>query len=118
MDNKLSTGPTDDINSSGDLDFQQAAFDLDYSTYADVSSPSNSTIVDALCGQGNYLGGSDFVIAVVSDNGHEHFVVITGQRFNPATNLCDFTIADPASYPQNTFLSQYGGASEIRILTQ
>jgi hypothetical protein len=106
----------DDINpTTRDLDIQQAAADLGY-TYEPVLNPLSSDIVDALCGQGKYPG-SNYVIAEVSYLGDTHFVMITGQKLNPLTKQCDFTIADPAK-ADHSFLSDYGSATDIRVLAK
>jgi hypothetical protein len=115
MDSELSKAPSKIDLTSMDLNFPKAANFLEFS-YSDVSSPTSSDIVDALCGQGNYPG-SNYVIAVVLSSGHDHYVVVTGQKINPLTGRCDFTIADPAK-ANNLFLSDYGGTSDIRILSK
>ena len=75
-------------------------------------------ILDALCGTPTgKFPGSNYVIAEVAHQGHQHFVVITGQALNLGGE-CDFTIADPAS-ANFTFLSLYdGGAVSIRVFTK
>jgi hypothetical protein len=114
MDSNLSTDGDIDLTTR-DLNFKDAASDLKLS-YKEVQNAVDSDIIDALCGQGNYPG-SNFVIAEVLVSGNTHFVVVTGQKLNPSTNQCDFTIADPAK-ADNLFLSDYGGTSDIRVLTK
>jgi hypothetical protein len=115
MDSKLSAAPSKIDPTTMDLNFPKAANYLGYS-YSDVPSPTAADIVDALCGQGDYPS-SNFVIAEVLISGSTHFVVVTGQKLNPSTSLCDFTIADPAK-ANKQFLSNYGGTSDIRVLTK
>jgi hypothetical protein len=111
LNTELSNPPTVDINSSGGLDLKQAAQDLKFN-YQISYSTAATAIVDALCDTRNSI------IAEVPHYGHSHFVVVTGQTINPATHNCDFSIADPASNPQNNFLSQYGSVTSLRILTK
>lgn len=112
MDTTMTAHPSPPaIDSSGGLDLQSAANYLHYTCSAPIPvSNSNSTaIVDALC-------NNSYVIAEVANGEDTHFVVITGQEINPHSMMCDFTIADPASADEE-FLSAYGGAENIRILT-
>jgi hypothetical protein len=112
----------------GNLKFREAANLLGYTTQW-VYNFNDLDIVDALCGKGSYPGANYVIAEVKYSGGHQHYVVITGQTFNPDPNVesCDFTIADPASYPNSntpgpfTFLSQYGGVtgtSALLILTK
>jgi hypothetical protein len=104
-----------DFDESGNLDMKHAAQDLNYS-YTYVPGSQTSQIEDALCGKGDFPG-SNYVIAEVSHNGHQHFVVVTGEALNPG-NECDLTIADPSKL-NYTFLSLYdGGAVSFRVFTK
>lgn len=59
-------------------------------------------------------GGSPLRVVVELQNGpHHHFVVVTGQVWDPATGRCRFTISDPG-HPERIYLDAYTTFHTIR----
>ena len=118
----LSNNKEGGITSEGDIENEIAAdyYGFDY----DAVGGTKGEIEDGLC--------KGFVIAEVctrhmkvggevhcTDTGTKsHFVVVTGQVYDPVTNQCRFTIADPANNCVKAYLDDYPCVKSTRRFTQ